>query len=694
MDWLIFLASTNAKTPLTHTASPHSPFVFPLPGTRTHIEPPPHHFSFEPPPISLDPRLSQRTNEPKNNDFAFDYDPETHKELETKPARLATEHSFASSNNSLINGNFDEDDTPSMEKAESTHWPGNSSQVPSVMLRDRGSHAPHQVALDDQTIMPTMTHVNQGLPSPDSLRSYEEEEIEEIIRETDPATFWLLPTTSPSPSDSSGSSAGAWTDTFAADIYAQPKMPYDSQETLMLRFDKQTCGILSVKDGPSENPWRTMLWPLAKGQGALWHAITSMTAFHASKDSPGLRVKGIKHMNQSIQLLASGMDSMPLTASLATTLVLAFCESWDILISTGIRHLQGASHLIGKMMTRYRRQKSLLRHEPCLGFLCRTWVYMDVIARLTSLEGDDSTNFDIVGTSLCQSSVSHQMDPLMGCASTLFPTIGRVANLVRKIRQRTQPNSLQIISQAKELKSSLDRWSPPSMVAAPEDRWTEVEQGFWTAEAYRGATLLYLLQAVPEISYGSVAETVRALANEVLRHIANVPVTSGMVIIHIFPLLAAGCEAVGIEDRMFVVDRWEAMMRRMKIQNLDRCLDVVKEVWERRDSAAFDMGRQDPHGADSIPQEGSMPTPSTATKRKYNSDEEDSPAEKKRRVIHNMFSPALSNSTPQFLKRESTNPSSDLEFDLTVRGRLHWAGVMNDFGWEGEFELSSLVNLS
>ena len=391
-------------------------------------------------------------------------------------------------------------------------------------------------------------------------------------------------------------------------------------------------------------------------------------------------------MNQSLQLLSQGLNLMPLITSLATTLVLAFCESWDRLTSTGIRHLQGASNLIAEIKRNYAHGPMLAGNQLSLGFLCRTWVYMDVIARLTSLEGDNSTDFDIVSTPLCQPSMmNHDVDPLMGCASTLFPIIGRVANLVREVRQRSQENSLQIISQAKDLKSQLEKWTAPLVFEPPEDQRTEVEQGLWTAEAYRGATLLYLLQAVPEISYDSVTENIKALAKGVLTNVANVPVTSGIVIIHIFPLLAAGCEAVDHESRTFVEERWQEMMRRMKIQNLDRCLDVVKEVWDRRDHAELETQRRSARFIESLPETRCPPAP--IMKRKYSSDEDsllDLSGNAKRRPIQSTINPSSLGSKPRTLRQNSSAGFSDIDPELMVRGRQHWAGVMRDLRWESE----------
>ena len=232
-------------------------------------------------------------------------------------------------------------------------------------------------------------------------------------------------------------------------------------------------------------------------------------------------------------------------------------------------------------------------------------------------------------------------------------------------------------------------WAPPLLCETPVYKSTEVEQALRTAEAYRGATLLYLLQAVPETSYDCVKETIAALAKDVLTNIANVPVSSGTVIIHIFPLLAASCEAVDPESRTFVIERWQAMMHRMKIQNLDRCLDVVKEVWDRRDDAERETQRRKARAAAAMCQTGYMPT--TIMKRKFSIGEgsvPDTPGDGKRRAIQSTMDSCSSTLKPGFLRREFSTTTSGLEYELTVRGRQHWAGVMKDLQWEGRFDYS------
>lgn len=590
---------------------------------------------------------------------------------------------------SLMNDAFDEEMTPTSARTAATSmWSGSPRMTDLLPLKSDMIARPSGYAF--QPTSSIYTHLPHGLPTLQTWPSTEDEEdVEEIMREPDPGDSWMMPMSSPTLSDSSSSSGGSGFDAFYATVYGQPKLHSYSEEILMLRFDRQTCGILSIKDGPTENPWRMVLWPLAKLEPALHHAINALTAFHASKEKPSLRLKGIEHMNQSMSLLSQNMETMRKDIALSTTLVLGFCESWDILISTGVAHLRGARKLVIQLLHNYKMGTMPAANERRIGFLVRTWVYMDVIARLTSLESDESEDFDVALDPLCQSTaLSHDVDPLMGCADTMFPIIGRVANLVCKVRNMNNDNSFQIISKANVLKMQLEKWKAPPRFEEPEDKSTDVEQSLRTAEAYRWATLLYLHQAVPEISLDSVTDKIAMMAKEVLTNLANVPEGSGAVIIHIFPLLAASCEAVDPETRAFVEDRWQAMMQRMNIQNLDKCWVVVKEVWDRRDSAEKEKIRRRARQAGMKIRTGYMPT--TIQKRRISFVDEsvpdtDSGELAKRRAVEESGS---TTPKPISLKREASSVVGGLECDLTVRGRNHWAGVMKDWSWEGLLILS------
>jgi hypothetical protein len=178
--------------------------------------------------------------------------------------------------------------------------------------------------------MPSMID-HQFLPPMEMPQDTMEDDIEENIREPQMSDTDLWPPLRHTAlvSRSSTASPAIGTDDPFNKIYRQPEVQAGSPEMLMVRFDKQTCGILSVKDGPTENPWRTLVWSLARDCPALYHAIASMTAFLTSKENPALRVEGMEHMRSSIRLFAMGIEKMRTDTGLATALALAISESWD-----------------------------------------------------------------------------------------------------------------------------------------------------------------------------------------------------------------------------------------------------------------------------------------------------------------------------------------------------------------------------
>jgi hypothetical protein len=479
-----------------------------------------------------------------------------------------------------------------------------------------------------------------GQQSFSSMLEDETDDVEDIIRDSDPGLqLWPV-------QDSPTLSAhrNGLSDPMLAMLLQEPNPIPGSEEMLIVRFDRQTCGILSVKDGAHENPWRTWIWPMAKESPALYHAVFAMAAFHSSKDNPALRVHGMEHMRKSIACLVQGMEQMQTDAALATTLSLAFAESWDQHTSTGIQHLKGAKALMRQTVNSRMRRDMPGNELTRLRFLYNTWLYMDVIARLTS--SDEGDNDELITVPFVMPShSSHQVDPLMGCATTLFPLIGRAANLIQRVR-KSESNSFATISEALELKTLIKTWDLPTYFDPPEDPTSELSDSIQTAYAYRSATLLYLHQAVPEIP----SESAATLAEETLKYLATVPLSSRTNIVHIFPLLAASCEFEKEKERTWILDRWESMQNRLKIGNIDRCVDVVREVWRRRDSFQAENQRH---------------------RRRATSQTD-------------LLSKPVDITASTSARRKSTiSAIGRIESEKTVRGRLHWVGVMKDWKWEG-----------
>lgn len=548
----------------------------------------------------------------------------------------------------------------------------------------------------------------------------------------------------------------------------------DHAQTFNL-FDKFTCGILSIKDGPTENPWRSVLWPLAQDYGALYHAVGAMTKFHTARQvDQELRTQAVQHMKKSFDMLGEGLSkkTLPPDVALATTLSLAFAEAWDRHISTGISHLRGATEMLRQLIDKHKNMPL----PPWLQFLFNSWLYLDVLARLTAEddetpeerliveaiddeqgnennetndnENDDDDNNkqqqhffnpsapevnDIEkllnnqvfeeesnssperatttspvsskrsrsreGSASATTTTSsnnkkrkpntnnrfvfkdhlfnnqrEEVDPLMGCGQTLFPIIGKVASLVQRVR-KLKKNTLSIVSEAVELKHQLETWN-----ATLSKKMTMVEDPTWdlnsclsTAEAYRYSALLYLHQAVPEVPSLHAHE----LAEKVMMLLASIPSSSGCWVVSIFPLLIAGCEAED-EERNWVRERWQLLSERMWIGNIDRTVEVVKEVWARKDYIRREQERKKQQKLQQQQQQQKQDDLIASDNSNISTAGSGIAA---RRSSKDIASSIASRVAQAFGSDHNEDEDSDPETD-SIKGWCHWSIVMKEWGWE------------
>lgn len=315
-----------------------------------------------------------------------------------------------------------------------------------------------------------------------------------------------------------------------------------------------------------------------------------------------------------------------------------------------------------------------------LRFLFNNWIYFEVLAQMTTCQNYDDKGIDLVAsiTTLLHDSKKPSLDnsvhsspsmsaksesdllpetftgyfdslglhtkyvdPVLGCAHGLFATMGKVANLIckinksRKAKEISSRNTLSVITQATKLKQELMDWRPNTAVQATQPidekaRW-DIPSCIATAECYRYGTLLFLHQAVPEVP----SNTSHLLAEKIFVLLASIPIDSDTVVLHIFPLLVASCEAEPGEEREWCLSRWEILFERMWLGNIERALEVVKEVWKRKDEAA-DMRSHAADGDVSSQISGLMAAIGEA------------------------------------------GPSSE----VTIGSRFHWSAVMREWDWE------------
>jgi hypothetical protein len=460
----------------------------------------------------------------------------------------------------------------------------------------------------------------------------------------------------------------------------------DEAERIAYLFHQHTCRTFSIIDeGDEQNRWKTLIWPLAKEHPALYHAIAALVCFGISKqEQPQLRLDGLRHVQRSTQLLSETVErgDIPLDAALAATLALAFAETWDDeSSSTAPNHILGCGVLLQQILSN--QDPTLFSDEKAarLDFLAHTWMYMDVLARFTCSELSPSSGNVSLDLSMLEflRQDRTRLDPLMGYSATFFPIMRRVADLINKVKAReSSRNSPAIISQAIELRREIENWTLPIDLEAIEDPSQVMIDAIQTAEAYRWSTLMFMYQAVPELpnltSYGE-------LAQKILVYLATISLSSTTIILHIFPLMVAGCDAVEEEDRQFVRERWHAMSKSMVTGIIDRCIKITEELWRRREEYLWSRGLA-----------------FTANGRQINTTLSESTALSKdiAQFINLDRSPGTTVPNHERLVRKANHFPISAAFrkgvdiitrsgctDYTVRGRLHWLGVMRDWGWQG-----------
>lgn len=101
------------------------------------------------------------------------------------------------------------------------------------------------------------------------------------------------------------------------------------------------------------------------------------------------------------------------------------------------------------------------------------------------------------------------------------------------------------------------------------------------------------------------------------------------------------------EDRSWVKERWEAMIMRLRINNVDRCWEIVQEVWARRDAYEKEGNKRSGKGSST--------------------------------------NSGLPKQYPRKSKESILSVPDELDRVYTVRGELHWLKIMKDREWEGMF---------
>lgn len=265
-------------------------------------------------------------------------------------------------------------------------------------------------------------------------------------------------------------------------------------------------------------------------------------------------------------------------------------------------HVKGASDILQSQLRKlHRRNKPA---SPFLRFLHNTWLYLDVLSSLSSGEDPMYLSFHSSSSPVMSpsspraerystgsngvSSLQSEIDALLGCAEELFPLIARMSKVCNHLKERPiTETEIQYIQEGLQIRAELLNWVPPPTIEihASEDQNCKIDDIVMTAEVYRLTALLHLY-----LSFPPLGKDVPGLADQILNMLLVIPPESGTLCIHIWPLMAAGCEHTDPIRRDQVRGRFDEIRRKLMVANVEQSITVLEEVWARKDAGDRDVG--------------------------------------------------------------------------------------------------------
>jgi len=235
-------------------------------------------------------------------------------------------------------------------------------------------------------------------------------------------------------------------------------------------------------------------------------------------------------------------------------------------------------------------------------FLYNTWLYLDVLSSLSS--GDDPCSLDFLSSldtvdspaspfsdrpsSPNTFSLQNEIDSLLGCAGDLFPLIARASKVSNHLAGKVlDEDTLPYVAEGIRVREELKGWQPPdvSILHASSDVHCSLDDIVRTARVYRQTALMHLYRAFPPFGTG-----IKALADDILLELLQIPRDSGSLCIHIWPLMASGCEQTDPFVRSLVRERFQEVNLKLRVANVAQAIELLEELWQRRDAGDREVG--------------------------------------------------------------------------------------------------------
>ncbi|KAI8949912.1 hypothetical protein F4801DRAFT_590810 [Xylaria longipes] len=377
------------------------------------------------------------------------------------------------------------------------------------------------------------------------------------------------------------------------------------------------CNVLShliVFREELGNPFQQLVLPLSHNSSPVMNAIYALASAHLEYRGVQNTEKSLYFHNQAIQGLARVIENqgkVDKNELLAAIMLLVY---YEVLVQRGRTNIIDG-HLKGAFAIMCLNQEL----TPVGLFMERAFGFYDVIAALSLGTPPLSTAPSAGGLlpvpppNAPPASPLTNIDTLLGMATTLWPIMHRLSNLLFTKKELENAQRMKQISKvavlrtefettSQAIEAALTQWKPcvPPNITIRDDvlvlkgvigeeipEMARLQSILHNALAYRHSASVYLYRTI--YGYSPKHQLVQKHSHSSLHHCVETTAARGPMSALLWPLFAAACEAISTEDRELARKAFSEIEQRQGMTNIEEAWRIIQEVWRRLDSLDDDF---------------------------------------------------------------------------------------------------------
>lgn len=373
-----------------------------------------------------------------------------------------------------------------------------------------------------------------------------------------------------------------------------PKILFrDNNAQLFNHYLKHVAKVTVVTD-TDKNPFKTIIMPMSFESPLIMSNILAIAAANISNTHPEYGMIAYSHLSDAYAELKDRLSN-PETALSEITLAGVLGQvSYQLHhgdVSNWRVHLTAARGIVNALGG----PKAVLANKPGYKFYIQHLAWLDTLAATTSSTKQigKSDYWEALLSSISERKGSYSMKDLMGCPEELLEIIaemtrrfdddlfssevdldGDLTAKIVEIVDETDPEKLQREQQVRNLlgaeyNAKLDALEPKSL---PTDAASAL------SEVFRLAAKIYLTYRILHSTCWS--STIQDLLKTALGYLDMIPSKAQEEMALPWPLFIMGSVCVYAKEQKVIRTRYSGMTRYMGFGNIQRCVELLEEVWQ------------------------------------------------------------------------------------------------------------------